>query len=96
VAVSPEERKEANEAVFRVANDDIQRRARELELVEDRVPFLCECSEEDCHAIVLLSSEEYERVRSLKRHFFLTPGHQGDHERVVARYDRYWLVSKET
>ena len=90
------ERKAANEAVFRVANDDIQKRARELELTENRVPFLCECSEESCKEIVLLSADDYERIRSLKDHFFLSPGHENGSEIVVERHDGYWLVSKES
>ena len=43
----------------------------ELELAERMNPYLCECEDEGCTTIVLLTSKEYEEVRSGARHFLL-------------------------
>jgi hypothetical protein len=88
------ERAAANEARFRAANEQIRDKVVELELAERRNPYLCECEDERCTTIVLLTSKEYEAVRSNPRRFLLAPDHQSPDDRVVAEHDRFTVVDK--
>jgi hypothetical protein len=54
----------ANESVFRIANERMQRAAASHRFAPDQgVPFLCECADPGCREVVMLSPEEYDRVR---------------------------------
>jgi hypothetical protein len=88
------ERAAANEARFRAANEQIRGKVVELELAERRNPYLCECEDERCTTIVLLTSKEYEAVRSNPRRFFVAPDHQSPDDRVVAEHDGFTTVEK--
>jgi hypothetical protein len=44
--------------------------------LEGPVPFICECAEETCMAIVRLTMSAYEDVRQRPRRFFNAPGHE--------------------
>ena len=69
-----------NNAAFREANDRIEAAAAEHGVERGQpVPFLCECSDRRCVEVILLTLEEYERVRSNPRWF----AHAVDHERQV-------------
>jgi hypothetical protein len=46
--------------VFRIANDTIAERARQLG-ISGAVPFICECSNDRCFRLVHITVEEYER-----------------------------------
>ena len=70
-----EERAARNEAVFRAANDRIAERRAALPAVDGRTPFLCECEDERCTELVLLTSEEYELVRADAVRFVVACGH---------------------
>ena len=65
------ERAAANEARFRAANEQIHDKVIELDLAERTSPYLCECEDERCTTIVLLTSKQYEAVRSSPRRFLL-------------------------
>jgi hypothetical protein len=69
-----DERVTKNDATFREANERIYGRAREYKVTE-AIPFLCECADPGCTAIIRLSAEEYNRVRADPRRFFGAPGH---------------------
>ena len=88
-----DERAAKNEAAFRDANERIERRRVELG-VEERTPYICECSREDCTAIVRLFSEEYREVRAAPERFLQLAGHADASERVVAERDGYVVVEK--
>jgi hypothetical protein len=91
-----EERIARNDAIFRDANEQIERAAKEHE-VADHVPFLCECAEETCTEIVRLSLAEYEQVRSDPTHFVNAPGHHvpfAQAVQVIAQRDGYVIVEK--
>jgi len=88
------ERAAANEARFRAANEQIHDKVVELELAERRNPYLCECEDERCTTILLLTSEEYAAVRSSPRRFFVAPDHQSPDEVVVAEHDGFTTVEK--
>ena len=70
-----EEQAERNERLFREANDRIAARRAELAAVAGATPFLCECEDERCSAIVGLTPEEYERIRADERQFVIVEGH---------------------
>jgi hypothetical protein len=70
-----EERIARNEATFREANEKIGETAERLE-VNIPVPFMCECAEPSCTAIIRLPLEEYEEIRAHPRHFLNAPGHE--------------------
>jgi hypothetical protein len=91
-----EERMAANEATFRDANERIQERARELDF-EDPVPFLCECGEPSCRAILRLRLDEYEAIRRDGRRFFVVAEHEETAAaagHVTERHDDYLVVEK--
>jgi hypothetical protein len=86
-----EERIARNEVLFREVNE----RVKDLTPSEGGIEFICECGYEECIERVVLTSEEYERVRSDPVEFFVKPGHEiPDVEEVVEAHDRYLLVRK--
>lgn len=94
---SPEERKGHNQAAFREANERIEGTASDLVGDNRRrtVPFLCECPERDCRQIVLVTLEEYERVRADGTHGIEALGHDDAAvERVIEQNDRFIVTEK--
>jgi hypothetical protein len=59
----------------RAANDRIVDKAEQLRFVS-RVPVLCECSTPSCRTIVMISIDEYRRVREDPEGFVTAPGHR--------------------
>lgn len=89
------ERAARNEVLFREANAKIDERRAELGVNAERTPYLCECEDERCNAVLLLSHDEYDAVRrGGARRFFVLPGHVGDHSRVVDDRGAYLVVEK--
>ena len=83
-------------AIFRNANEGISECAEEWE-PESRIPFLCECADEQCREIVRLTLQEYREVRRDPRHFVNTPGHEASAHgsaEVIARTDGHVTVAK--
>jgi len=64
-----------NELLFREANEKIAERRDELDAVHGPTPFLCECEEETCTAIIRVSVADYRRVRDDPATFMIVPGH---------------------
>jgi hypothetical protein len=90
------ERVARNDATFRKANESIERHAIELGF-EGRVPFICECADRSCTAVVPLALAEYEQIRDVPTHFLNLPGHveaAGPHAQVVDRREGYVIVEK--
>ena len=84
-----------NQSLFR----DVNERVRELsEGLGPSLPldqWLCECADESCAERIELTTEEYENVREHAAQFAVAPGHVfPEVERVVARYERHWIVEK--
>ena len=88
------ERAAANEARFREANERIQEKVVELGSPDRTAPYLCECEEERCTTVVLLTAEEYEDVRSGSRQFVVAPGHQEEDDQVVDQHDGFTVIEK--
>jgi hypothetical protein len=85
-----------NEAIFRDANERIEGRARALEF-EHPVPFLCECGDGYCRALLRLSLAEYETIRREPTHFLIAPEHEAvvrDSGRIVRRGDVFLVAEK--
>jgi hypothetical protein len=88
----------ANESLFRIANERMQRAAASHHFAPDQgVPFLCECADAGCREIVMLSPQDYERVRAQPCWFLLVAGHEDAeavHERIVEAEHGYAIVEK--
>jgi hypothetical protein len=83
-----------NNATFRDANEQIFRSAAEYEVTE-AIPFLCECADSACTAIVRLPAEEYDRIRRDSMRFFNAPGHADpflNALEIVERHPTYDVV----
>lgn len=86
-----------NNEIFREANESIRGAVERYDHELDRVPFLCECPEEDCMELVRLTMEEYAEVRADSHHYLTAVGHERAEApvgRVVARKDGYVVVGK--
>jgi hypothetical protein len=88
-----DERVAANEARARFENEQ----RGDWFATHGRVLFACECFDLDCEAMVSLSRDEYERVRTDPTTFAVKSGHVAeDVEEVVARLDDHWITRKTT
>jgi hypothetical protein len=86
-----------NESAFRTANDRLRDAALSYHFLPDqRVPFMCECSDRECRETVLLGIEEYEHIRAHPTWFLLAAGHEDDDamERIVDAEHGYVVVEK--
>jgi hypothetical protein len=94
---TPAERKALNQHTFREANDGLERGARETIGVEPDglVPFLCECPRETCLQVVLVTLQEYQRVRQDSTLGIESIGHDDEMvENVVDRTERFVVTQK--
>jgi len=83
-----------NEATFREQNEKLKQRAEELELGDARTPFLCECDDERCTRVVLLTGDEYQQVRAHPLTFVLVSGHQAPDDLVEHENPDYVIIQK--
>lgn len=87
-----------NQSAARASNELLRRMAISHRFATDqRVPFVCECADVDCHEIVMLSLDEYELVRFHSSRFLLVAGHEdhdATHERIVEAENGYAIVEK--
>ena len=88
------EQRAANEARFRAANEKLERKVIKLSITDWRTPYLCECDDPSCTAIIKLSIHEYEAVRSKLTQFVVTPGHDAEPDRVVERHEGFDVIEK--
>lgn len=87
-----------NQSRFRSANERLRRAAQSHRFErEDRVPFICECADENCREIVMLTIADYEHIRSHDAWFLLVAGHEDEdaaQERIVDAERGYAVVEK--
>jgi hypothetical protein len=91
-----------NDSIFRQANERINEAAGWLQIeeptpTEEPTPFLCECADMACHELVVMSLDEYSKLRRDPRHFLNVPGHQASSQgwaRVIGKHDAYFVVEK--
>ena len=88
------ERAATNEARFRQANEQIHEKVLGLGTSDRSAPYLCECEDERCTTVILLTAPEYEDVRSGPRRFVVAPGHEEANERVVDRDAGFTVIEK--
>ena len=82
-----------NETLFRQVNERLKELGESFSVVAEWADFVCECSDERCAEPVHLTLEEYERVRSESRWFFVVRGHERPEiERVVWEIDARVVV----
>lgn len=59
------------------------------------IDLVCECGTASCTATMRLTAAEYEHVRLAGRRFAVLPDHDiSSAEKVVERYEGYWVVEK--
>lgn len=88
-----DERVAENEARARLENEE----RGEWFRTHGRVVFGCECYQSHCRAMISLSRDEYESVRSDPTTFAIQPGHVDEEvEYVAARHDTHWVTKKGT
>jgi hypothetical protein len=89
---SREERLAANEDLFRHVNERI---AELTDKWGGELDLVCECADPECTQRIVLTVDEYERVRQDPHHFAVLPGHEiPDVEDVLTRNERYVVVEK--
>ena len=82
-----------NETLFREVNKRIKEIAERFSSSSNE--FLCECGNDDCIELVVLSGDEYEAAHADGRHFVVAPGHElPQTESVVAEHQRFVVVEK--
>lgn len=59
------------------------------------LPVLCECSDEDCTEILLLTFTEWRQARSDPQRFVTLPDHIVAGATLVFKTNRYWLPQRE-
>ena len=89
------ERLAANETRFREINQRLGEDLTDLVEGDERIPFVCECSDTGCREAVELSLAEYRRVRADDQHFAVRPGHERPEiEHVIGRGEGFLVVEK--
>jgi hypothetical protein len=86
-----------NQSLFRAVNERVNDINEAHELWLALSDWVCECADETCADRIVMSPDEYERLRRNATHFAVAPGRQHvvpDVERVVEKYQRYWVVEK--
>jgi hypothetical protein len=77
IVESESERLVRSASAFRDANNRIRNSALRLKFEDDqRVPFVCECSDAHCMATVMLTLATYAMIRADPRRFVLLLGHE--------------------
>ena len=88
-----ERRAGRNQALFREVNERIAQVGDAA--AHETVEFLCECAATTCVTLIRMTAGEYEDVRRVPTHFFVTPGHVlRDVEDVVADRGHFLIVRK--
>ena len=93
---SRRERLAKNEAIFREVNEQIESLNRGIAAITDQtMQVVCECGDLRCIDQLLMTVEDYERVRADARRFVVLPGHERpDVEDVVETALGYLVVQK--
>ena len=81
-----------NQMLFREVNERLRETVGSF---EERLEFVCECSNEDCIETIGVTLEAYEEVRAHANLFIVAPGHELlEVDRVVDQGPGYLLVEK--
>jgi hypothetical protein len=85
-----------NDAIFRDANERIRAAAEDHDLAQGPIPFICECADPGCHALVRLTLTDYRQLRENPRYFVNVRGHEAgkSNVEVVAQGDGFVVIEK--
>jgi hypothetical protein len=84
-----------NEIVFREVNERLRELGESFSVVTEFAAFVCECANTSCTEQIQLSLDDYERIRSDPKWFFVVPGHEElEFERIVEQAKGYAIVEK--
>jgi hypothetical protein len=86
-----------DQALWREVNERLKDLNEAFEHVARDSEFLCECPNRNCMEHIVMSVDEYERVRRVPTHFIVLPGDAhlfSDIERVVEEHRGYVVVEK--
>jgi hypothetical protein len=91
-----EERRAANEVLFRDVNEAIEQQALRFGGIDDEYEFICECSSADCMERMALTLRQYEAIRANGARFAVVPGHADPTvEQVVGSAVSHHVVEKD-
>src|SRR5205814_10143700 len=67
---------------------------KDVLLVDERAPFVCECTSDACLRPVALTMHEYEAAHMCPNWYAVLPGHlmPDDGARIVIRQPHFWVV----
>jgi hypothetical protein len=86
----------ANEAVFRLVNEQVRAVNATVSTAAETMRIVCECGTKTCVEQFEIQPEEYARIRADATLFIVEPGHDfPETERVLAENDEYWIVQKD-
>jgi hypothetical protein len=84
-----------NQKLFRRANAYLEGALEDSVSKEERIPFLCECADDDCLGRVELTLVQYGAVRSHEDRFFMLPGHQlVEGEEAIEEHEEFHVTQK--
>jgi hypothetical protein len=90
-----EQRAAENEAAFRAANDSLHSVFSGMEDAgAERYPFLCECADRGCTAVMEIPLERYEQVREHPARFLIVAGHKQPSETIIDEDDGCQVIEK--
>ena len=83
-----------NEELFRQVNE--AREASSSGGEEQRLTFVCECSDRECSGRIEMTAAEFDEIRKSPRRYLVLPGHEiPDIERVVEDRGAFEVVKKD-
>lgn len=88
------EQRAGNQSAFRLANEQIEKRATSLHFDERRTPYICECFDRSCTDVVMLRHSEYEAVRQSPRQFVVSPGHDSPPDNIIEESKGFSIIEK--
>jgi hypothetical protein len=86
-----------NQALYREVNERVEAINAAFDGLLPLGDWICECANESCTGRLSLTHEEYETLRTNGTRFAVLADDEHvfpDVERVVERYERYWIVEK--
>lgn len=83
-----------NEELFRQVNE--AREASSPATDEQRLTFVCECSDRSCTGLIEMSAAEFEEIRRRPDRYVVLPGHEIEEiERIVEDRGAFEVVKKD-
>jgi hypothetical protein len=85
-----------NEAMFRTVNEQIEELNKQLAGISDRtMHVVCECGDAECMERLVVSLDDYERIRGDSTLFLVAPGHEIPQVEDVVEQEQEWTVVRK-